>query len=135
MQTLGAWRCCPRWHRPGGCHAAGVPGDQGCLPCPFWLSVVLAELGSQAQTDCTFFVCLLWPLTAALPIDLQGGLPWQLLGGLPRPQSWELGVGAGWAEVGEGRLENLVLLHRQLGKVRDPEVKFTLGQICILNTS
>ena len=34
---------------------------------PFWL----AKLGSQAQNDYTFFVCLLWPLTAALPIDLQ----------------------------------------------------------------
>lgn len=38
---------------------------------PFWLRVALAKLGSWAQNDYTFFVCLLWPLTAALPIDPQ----------------------------------------------------------------
>lgn len=41
------------------------------VSCPAWLHVALAKLGSQAQSDDTFFVCLLWPLTAALPVDLR----------------------------------------------------------------
>lgn len=51
-----------------------IPGDRGDfqpVSCPSWLSVVPAEPGSRAQSDDTFFVCLLWPLTAALPVDLQ----------------------------------------------------------------
>ena len=41
------------------------------ISCPSWLGVVLAELGSRAQSDHTVFVCPLWPLTAASPIDPQ----------------------------------------------------------------
>lgn len=41
------------------------------VSCPSGLGVALAELGSWARSDHTAFVCPLWPLTAASPIDPQ----------------------------------------------------------------
>lgn len=52
----------------------------------------------------------------------------QLLGKPPQPQCWEQGLG-GLAG------KSCHAAQTAQGKERDPEVKFTLGQICVLNTS
>ena len=126
-----AWGCGHGGHRPWVC---GTIRERAVwLECQVMerlyasrLSTVLAKRGRRAWSDHTFLVSLLWPLTAALPVELPWGLLWQLLGGRPRPQSEEQGP--------EGRLEKSCRAAQTARRrERDQEVKFTLGQICVLS--
>lgn len=90
------------------------------VSCPFWLRVPLAKLGSQAQNDYTFF------RMPAMAIDSCFANRSALR--FTRAAAGSTGGRAGWKISSCGT--------DSPGKrERDPEVKFTLGQICVLNTS